>query len=43
MINTDHNIRQGDESQNDKPLEAITKKAQENSHEHDQPQWEIHE
>ena len=41
--NTDHKIRQGDEFLNDKPLDAITKKAQESSHEHDHPQWEIHE
>jgi len=40
---TNHNIRQSDESMNDKPLEAIAKKSHKSSHKHNHPQGEVHE
>lgn len=38
---TNQEIRQRDESLNDKPLKAITKKSHEGGHEQNHPQWKI--
>lgn len=42
-LSTDQEIREGDDALNDEPLKTVAEEAQEGSHEHDGPQWEIHE